>query len=70
MLIHPNVLITYDVCTGAMDAARLSKVSGAPGRTMGGAKGRQRQMTIMVQEFCEMGTLKDALSKRKFGLTK
>lgn len=70
MLLHPNVVVTYDCCTGAMDAQRLAKISSGagPGSRGGGGRSRQRNMTVMVQEFCDGGTLKDALSKRKFGL--
>jgi hypothetical protein len=28
MLLHPNVVITYDCCTGMMDAARLQVCGG------------------------------------------
>ena len=71
MLLHPNVVVTYDCCTGAMDAQKLSKISSAagPGNRGGAAgKARQRNMTVMVQEFCDGGTLKDALKKQTFGL--
>jgi serine/threonine protein kinase len=73
MLLHPNVVVTYDCCTGTMDAQRLAKLSSAagPGGNRGGggtARGRQRNMTVMVQEYCDGGTLKDALHKKRFGL--
>ncbi|GAX81008.1 hypothetical protein CEUSTIGMA_g8443.t1 [Chlamydomonas eustigma] len=72
MLLHPNVVVTYDCCTGVMDAQRLAKLSTAagPGGNRGGgsARGRQRNMTVMVQEYCDGGTLKDALNKKRFGL--
>lgn len=68
MMLHPNVVVTYDCCTGLVDAKRLSKVAAAgPGRTARGA-GRTRKMTVMVQEYCEGGTLKEAMTKGRFGL--
>ncbi|GLC41007.1 hypothetical protein PLESTB_000952900 [Pleodorina starrii] len=73
MLLHPNVVLTYDACTGSLQpgrlAAKLSRRGGGGGMGGGGrGGGRQRFMTVMVQEFCELGTLKDALGKRKHGL--
>ena len=71
MLLHPNIVVTYDCCTGVMDAKRLAKIStaaGPAGSRGGGGKARQRNMTVMVQEYCDGGTLKDALTKQRFGL--
>nr|ADI46886.1 PKY1f [Volvox carteri f. nagariensis] len=73
MLLHPNIVLTYDACTGNLKpgrlAAKLGRGGGGGGGGGGGARGaRQRFMTVMVQEFCELGTLKDALSRRKHGL--
>ena len=52
MLLHPNVVVTYDCCTGAMDAQKLAKISSAAGpgsRGGAGGRARQRNMTVMVQ---------------------
>jgi hypothetical protein len=69
MMLHPNVVVTYDCCTGLVDAKRLSKVATAgPGRSMARGGGRTRKMTVMVQEYCEGGTLKEAMTKGRYGL--
>ncbi|GFH10131.1 protein kinase domain-containing protein, partial [Haematococcus lacustris] len=69
LLLHPNIVLTYECSTGNLDASKL-KVSGLPGKQqpLNARPGRMKMMTLMVQEFCEMGTLRDALLKRKFGL--
>nr|BCL66152.1 protein tyrosine kinase [Volvox reticuliferus] len=68
MLLHPNIVLTYDACTGNLQPGRLAAKLGRGGCGVGTRGGRQRFMTVMVQEFCELGTLKDAVSKRKHGL--
>ncbi|GLI62921.1 protein tyrosine kinase [Volvox africanus] len=68
MLLHPNIVLTYDACTGSLQPGRLAAKLGRGGGGVGARGGRQRFMTVMVQEFCELGTLKDAVSKRKHGL--
>nr|BCL66083.1 protein tyrosine kinase [Volvox africanus] len=68
MLLHPNIVLTYDACTGNLQPGRLAAKLGRGGGGGGARGGRQRFMTVMVQEFCELGTLKDAVSKRKHGL--
>lgn len=73
MLLHPNIVLTYDACTGNVVAGRWAKMGGGGGRgggggSLGGRGRRQRCMTVMVQEFCELGTLRDAINKRKHGL--
>lgn len=72
MLLHPNIVLTYDACTGRLQPGRLAAKLGRGGGGMGGSSrgggGRQRFMTVMVQEFCELGTLRDAINRRKHGL--
>lgn len=56
---------------GPFKPGRLATVSGPGSRGGAGATNkRQRCMTVMVQEFCELGTLKDVLSKKKAGFDK
>ena len=66
MLIHPNVVVTYDCCTGPMDTQRLSAAT--PISRGAGRSNKPKVMTVMVQEFCEGGTLRDAINKQAFGL--
>lgn len=55
---------------GPFKPGRLATIAGPGSRGGAAANKRQRCMTVMVQEFCELGTLKDALSKKKGGLDK
>jgi hypothetical protein len=68
LLLHPNCVTTYDAATGPLHAGGLAAKLGRGGAGGGGRGGRPRLMTVMVQELCEHGTLRDALSKRKLGL--
>lgn len=69
-MIHPNIVITYDCCTGPLDKQSLVGKPGASGNrgSSTGKAGKPRNMTVIVQEYCEGGTLRDALNKRRFGL--
>lgn len=69
LLLHPNIVTTYDCCTGPINSSRLANL--AVGKKQGhgrNAAGRERCMTVIVQEFCVLGTLKDALLRKKAGL--
>lgn len=67
MLIHPNVVITYDCCTGPMDT--LGRLSAAAPTSRGAVRSNKpKVMTVMVQEYCEGGTLRDVINKQAFGL--
>ncbi|MEW5303808.1 MAG: hypothetical protein WDW36_006463 [Sanguina aurantia] len=69
LLLHPNIVTTYDCCTGPINSSRLANL--AVGKKQGhgrNAAGRERCMTVIVQEYCVLGTLKDALVRKKAGL--
>ncbi|PNG99444.1 hypothetical protein TSOC_014807, partial [Tetrabaena socialis] len=57
LLLHPNIVTTYDACTGRLQPGHLASKLGRGGSRAGrgGAGGRQRFMTVMVQELCELG---------------
>ena len=62
LLVHPNIVATYAFHTGLVPMSKLA---------IGGRKDRQagatKMVTLLVQEFCSRGTLRDALDEGALG---